>query len=150
MVPEAPEHDAYLTLSQATRLHTRHALPPIDDLLDALGHAATLAALPESKRAVLAQAAKGIRAVCRPDPVVVVADQACQWCPAGIGALVELALGHDKAAHHTYAALLKAGFDDPALVAATPTTQLAAVPRVGPHGLKMIRRALAQCGGDDD
>jgi hypothetical protein len=152
-VSGAPGYDdsaaMYLTLSQAMRLHTRFALPAIDNLLDALRHAASGQPVPEAKRRILAQAEKGIRAVCRPIMPEVKAGETCWRCPPGAGDLAAMDLPHTGDGHQTYTYLLRAGFTDCAMIAATPDHRLLRIPRISERRLAAIRRVVPYGGGDD-
>jgi hypothetical protein len=139
----------FLTMSQAMRLHTRYALPAIDDLLDALKHAACGQPVPEAKRKVLERAEKGIRAVCRPVVPKVEPGGTCVHCPPGTGDLAALSLPHTGDGHQTYTYLLRAGYTDCAMLAATPDHRLLAIPRISQRRLAAIRRAAPYGGADE-
>lgn len=142
------EHDPFLTLSQATLLYTRHALPAIDDLLDALGHAASLPALPEQKRRVLADAERGIRAVCRPAVQEIAPGESCWRCPTGADDLAAMNLPHTGNGHQTYAYLLRAGYTDCAAIAVTPDAVLKRAFGISKARLGEIRRAVPYAGDE--
>jgi hypothetical protein len=139
----------YLTLSQGMRLHTRCALPAIDDLLDALRHAASGQTIPDTKRRILAQSEKGIRAVCRPILPEVKAGETCWRCPPGAGDLAAMDLPHTGDGHQTYTYLLRAGYTDCAMLAATPDDVLRAIPRISKRRLAAIRRTVPYGGSGD-
>lgn len=142
------QHDPFLTLSQATLLYTRYALPNIDDLLDALGHAASLSNLPEKKRQILAETECGIRMVCRPPSRDVEPGQPCWRCPPGAEDLVAMNLPHTGNGHQTYSYLLRAGYTDCAQIAITPDAALERAFGISKWRLEEIRRAVPYEGGN--
>lgn len=142
------DHDPFLTLSQATRLYARHALPAIDDLLDALSHAASLPALSEQKRRILAEAERGIRTVCRPAVHEIEPGQPCWRCPPGAEDLAAMNLPHTGNGHQTYTYLLRAGYTDCAQIAITPDAVLERASGISRWRLAEIRRAVPYEGGN--
>jgi len=143
------EPAAFLTLSQAMRLHSRYALPAIDDLLDALAHAASGQPVPDAKRAILKRTEEGIRSVCRPVVPKVEPGGTCCHCPPGSDDLAAMGLPHTGDGHQTYTYLLRAGFTDCAMIAATPDSVLLGIERISERRVAAIRRGVPYGGGDD-